>query len=166
MVIDLTVTAEGIVRTSDLYLATVRNRAKLAYPSVGAWLSGQEPAPAPLAAVAGLEENLRLQDAAAQALKRLRHERGALTLDTAEGRPVFAGDQLQDVAAVSRGRASELIEDFMIAANTATAEFLERHGFAALRRIVRMPERWPRIVKLGEEAGVSLPRMEMQNRAQ
>jgi len=145
------------VQTSDLYLAMVRNRAQLAYPSVGAWLGDAGPAPAALSAVAGLEENLRLQDTVAQALKRLRHERGALTLDTAEGRPVFSGDQLQDVAAVARSRASELIEDFMIAANSATAEFLERHGFASLRRIVRMPERWLRIVKLAADAGVSLP---------
>jgi len=157
VVIDLTVTADGAVRTSEVYLARVRNRAKLAYPSVGAWLSGEGPAPPALAAVAGLEENLRLQDTVAQTLKRLRHERGALTLDTAEGRPVFAGDQLEDVTALQRGRASELIEDFMIAANSATAEFLERHGFSSLRRIVRMPERWPRIVKLAADAGVSLP---------
>jgi len=157
VVVDLTVTPDGVVQTSDLYLAMVRNRAQLAYPSVGAWLGDAGPAPAALSAVAGLEENLRLQDTVAQALKRLRHERGALTLDTAEGRPVFSGDQLQDVAAVARSRASELIEDFMIAANSATAEFLERHGFASLRRIVRMPERWLRIVKLAADAGVSLP---------
>jgi len=157
VVVDLTVTPDGVVQTSDLYLAMVRNRAQLAYPAVGAWLGDAGPAPAALTAVAGLEENLRLQDTVAQSLKRLRHERGALTLDTAEGRPVFSGDQLQDVAAVTRSRASELIEDFMIAANSATAEFLERHGFASLRRIVRMPERWLRIVKLAADAGVSLP---------
>jgi exoribonuclease-2 len=145
------------VSCSDVYAAAVRNRAKLAYPSVGAWLAGDGPAPAPLAAVPGLEENLRLQDAAAQALKQSRHERGALTLDTAEGKPVFAGDELRDVTAVHRSRASDLIEDFMIAANTATAEFLERHGFSSLRRIVRMPDRWPRIVQLAAETGTTLP---------
>ena len=157
VVIDLTVTTEGAVRQSDVYLAMVRNQAQLAYPSVGAWLSGEGPAPEPLAAVPGLEDNLRQQDAAAQALKRSRHERGALTLDTVEGKPVFAGDQLQDLAATQRGRATELIEDFMIAANTATAEFLEQRGFASLRRIVRMPDRWPRIVTLAADTGTSLP---------
>jgi VacB/RNase II family 3'-5' exoribonuclease len=157
VVIDLTVTASGSVRTSDLYLATVRNQAKLAYPSVGAWLSGAAVAPQALSVVDGLADNLRLQDAAAQALKQSRHERGALTLDTVEGKPVFAGDELQDLAAVHRGRAAELIEDFMIAANTATAEFLERHGFASLRRIVRMPERWPRIMTLAADTGTALP---------
>jgi exoribonuclease-2 len=150
LVVDLTVTPEGSVRSSDIYRATVRNRARLAYPSVGAWLDGTAPPPAPLAAVPGLEENLRRQDTAA-------HERGALTLDTVEGRPVFAGDELRDLAAVGRSRASSLIEDFMIAANSATAEFLERHGFSSLRRIVRMPERWPRIVTLAADTGTTLP---------
>jgi VacB/RNase II family 3'-5' exoribonuclease len=157
VVIDLTVTPQGSVRASDVYLAVVRNRAKLAYSSVGAWLAGSGPMPTPLAAVHGLDANLRQQDAAAQALKQSRHERGALTLDTVEGRPVFAGDQLQDLAAVQRSHASELIEDFMIAANTATAEFLERHNFASLRRIVKMPERWPRIMELAAATGTQLP---------
>ena len=157
IVVDYTVTPGGSVRTSELYLALVRNRAKLAYPSVGAWLSGGGPAPDALAGVPGLEENLRQQDVIAQALKLSRHERGALTLDTVEGRPVFAGDQLHDLTAVQRSRATELIEDFMIAANTATAEFLERHGFSSLRRIVKMPERWPKIVALAAAAGTTLP---------
>ncbi len=157
IVIDLTVAAGGSVQASDVYRAMVRNRAKLAYASVGAWLDAAGPEPAPLAAVPGLADNLRLQDAAAQALKQSRHERGALTLDTVEGRPVFAGDEIRDLAAVHRSRASELIEDFMIAANTATAEFLERRGFSSLRRIVRMPERWPRIVKLAADTGTTLP---------
>lgn len=157
VIIDLTVSSDGSVRASDLYLGVVRNRAKLAYPAVGQWLSDAGPAPAALAAVPGLAANLRTQDAAAGALKRSRHERGALTLDTVEGQPVFAGDELQDLAAVHRGRASQLIEDFMIAANSATAEFLERHGVASLRRIVRMPDRWPRIAKLAADTGTALP---------
>jgi exoribonuclease-2 len=157
VVIDLTVSASGSVVTSDLYQATVRNHAKLAYPAIGAWLTGDAAAPPALIAVAGLAANLRLQDTAAQALKQSRHERGALTLDTVEGKPVFAGDELQDLAAVHRGRASELIEDFMIAANTATAEFLEQRGFFSLRRVVGTPERWPRIISLAAETGTALP---------
>jgi len=157
VIIDFTVSTNGAVHDSALYLALVRNHAKLAYPSVGAWLTGDAEAPSALTAVPGLAENLRLQDTAAQALKSSRHERGALTLDTVEGKPIFAGEELQDLAAVHRSRASELIEDFMIAANTATAEFLEQHGFASLRRIVRMPERWPRIVTLAARTGTTLP---------
>jgi VacB/RNase II family 3'-5' exoribonuclease len=157
VVVDMTVTADGGIRASDVYLATVRNRAKLAYPSVGAWLEGQAPPPATLQAVDGLADNLRQQDAASRALKDSRHRRGALTLDTIEGRPVFDGDTVRDVTAQRRTRAAELIEDFMIAVNTCTAQFLETRGFASLRRIVRMPDRWPRIVELAAASGTTLP---------
>ena len=157
VVVDMTIDGDGSIETSKVYRAVVRNHAKLAYSSVGAWLEGQGPAPAALTAVNGLAENLRRQDAIALALKASRHRRGALTLDTIEGRPIFDGDVVRDVAAIHRTRASELIEDFMIAVNTCTAKFLESCGFSSLRRIVRMPERWPRLVALAAETGTTLP---------
>jgi exoribonuclease-2 len=157
VVVDMTMNGDGEIGNAEVYLAIVHNKAKLAYPSVGAWLEGQAAPPATLRAVAGLEENLRIQDDAARALKDSRHRRGALTLDTTEGRAVFAGDNVRDVTATARTRASELIEDFMIAVNTSTAKFLESRGFSSLRRIVRMPERWPRIVSLAAETGTQLP---------
>ena len=157
VVVDMTMGDDGDIRTADVYLATVRNRAKLAYPSVGAWLEGEAPPPPKLQAVNGLDENLRRQDTVARALKESRHRRGALTLETIEGRAVFDGDSVRDVVAQRRTRAAELIEDFMIAANTCTARFLESHGFSSLRRIVRMPERWVRIIALAAETGTRLP---------
>ena len=157
VVVDMTMGDDGDIRTADVYLATVRNRAKLAYPSVGAWLEGEAPPPPKLQAVKGLDENLRRQDTVARALKESRHRRGALTLETIEGRPVFDGDSVRDVVAQRRTRAAELIEDFMIAANTCTAQFLESHGFSSLRRIVRMPERWVRIIALAAETGRRAP---------
>ncbi|HEX5107332.1 MAG TPA: RNB domain-containing ribonuclease [Vicinamibacterales bacterium] len=157
IVVDMTVADDGTMTSATLFPAIVRNHARLAYPSVGAWLEGRGPEPPPLATVPGLAQNLRMQSDAAAALKRSRHRRGALTLDTAEGKPVFAGDELRDIAAIDRSRASELIEDFMIAANTATAQFLESRGFSSMRRIVRMPDRWPRIVTLAAGTGTTLP---------
>jgi len=157
VVVDMTMGNDGDIRAKDVYLAIVRNRAKLAYPSVGAWLEGKSAAPPKLQAIDGLEDNLRRQDAASRALKASRHRRGALTLDTTEGRPILDGDTVRDVTAQRRTRAAELIEDFMIASNACTAEFLESHGFSSLRRVVRMPERWPRIVALAAETGTDLP---------
>ena len=157
VVVDMTVSPEGEVGGAEVYLATVRNHVQLAYPAVGAWLEGDAAAPEALTRVSGLAENLQLQASAAGALKELRHRRGALTLDTAEGRPVFAGDEVRDIAVQQRSRASELIEDFMIAGNSSVARFLERHGFCSVRRIVRIPERWPRIVALAAETGTRLP---------
>jgi len=158
MVVDMEVLPDGSVGASDLYPARVRNRAKLAYRSVGAWLEGAGPLPTAAAAVAGIDAQLRLHDEAAGRLRRLRHEHGALTLETLEARPVFTADgKLADLAVDPKDRAKELIEDLMIAANTATAVFLDKHGLPSLRRMVRSPERWPRLMELAAQHGGHLP---------
>ena len=157
IVIEFEVGADGAVGKSDIYRAVVVNRAKLAYNSVAAWLDGTAPAPAPIAKVSGLDENLRLQDRVAQAMKTRRHRQGALSLETIEARPVFDGDSLTDLQADRKNRATELIEDFMIGANGVTARYLEQKGFPALRRVLRSPERWARIVELARDEGGRLP---------
>ena len=121
IVIQLDVDAAGLVQQSDVYRAMVRNRAKLTYDEVGAWLEGRGPAPAALARVGGLEAQLRQQDRIAQALRASRQAQGALDFDRAEMRPVMEGDRIADLKAVAIGRARDLIEDFMIAANGASA---------------------------------------------
>ena len=157
LVIEMTIDAGGMVTGSDIYRAQVRNRAKLAYNSVAAWLDGKAAAPAPVAAVPGMEQQIRIQDQVAQALKRVRREHGALTLETIEARAVFDRGTLTDLRADERNRAKDLIEDFMVAANGVTARFLEGKGFPSLRRILRTPERWNRIVALALESGERLP---------
>jgi VacB/RNase II family 3'-5' exoribonuclease len=157
LVIEMTVDASGTLAGSDIYRALVRNRAKLAYNSVAAWLDGTGQAPAQLAAVPGMDEQLRTQDRVAQTLKRVRHEHGALTLETIEARAVFDRGALSDLRPDERNRAKELIEDFMIAANGVTARYLESKGFSSLRRVLRSPERWGRIVALALETGERLP---------
>ncbi len=139
LVIEMTVAADGTLTGSDIYRARVRNRAKLAYNSVAAWLDGKAPAPAPVAAVPGMDEQIRLQDKVAQVMKRVRSERGALTLDTLEARAVFDRGVLSDLRPDERNRAKDLIEDFMVAANGVTARFLESKGLPSLRRMLRTP---------------------------
>ena len=156
-VVEMEVGADGAVGKSDIYRAVVVNRAKLAYNSVAAWLDGTAPAPAPITKVSGLDQNLRLQDRVAQAMKTRRHQQGALSLETIEARPVFDGDSLRDLQADQKNRATELIEDFMIGANGVTARYLEQRGFPALRRVLRSPERWARIVELAKDEGGRLP---------
>ena len=151
MVIEMAVAADGSIAGSDVYRARVHNHAKLAYNAVAAWLEGDGPMPPRMAAVAGLAEQVRLQDEAAGRLRRLRHEQGALDLETTEARPVFADGEVTDLREERKNRAKELIEDFMIAANGVTARFLDAHGLPSLRRVVRTPERWPRIVQLAAE---------------
>jgi exoribonuclease-2 len=157
MVVDMVVGEDGALDGSEVYRALVRNHAKLAYNSVAAWLEGNGPAPDALAAVNGLEENLRLQDATAQKLKALRHRLGALTLETIEVYPVFDNDEVTGLEENVKNRAKEIIEDFMIAANGVTARFLESHRFSSVRRVVRVPRQWDGIVALAEQHGTRLP---------
>jgi ribonuclease R len=157
IVIEMVVAKDGTVKASDVYRALVCNRAKLAYNGVAAWLDGVAPAPPRIAAVLGLDEQLRIQDRVAQAMKAVRHEHGALNLQTLEPRAVFEGDVLSDLRPEEKNRAKELIEDFMIAANGVTARYLEQKGSPAVRRILRSPERWEKIVLLAAALNERLP---------
>jgi exoribonuclease-2 len=148
---------DGSIQASDLHLARVRNQAKLAYDSIAAWLEGAGALPDAAAAVGGLDANLRLQDEAAQRLRKFRHEHGALTLETTEAKPVFEGEQVHGMALEAGNRAKAIIEDFMIVANGVTARFQSDRGFPSLRRVVRVPKRWNRIVDLAAQAGCALP---------
>jgi VacB/RNase II family 3'-5' exoribonuclease len=157
IVIELIVAEDGSLQSSDLYRATVRNRAKLAYNSLAGWLEGHGPMPEEIGAVAGLDENLRLQDRVAQRLKAARHAHGALDLETIEARPVFVGDELRDLETDQQNRAKDLIADFMIAANGVAARYLASRKSPSLRRVVRTPKRWDRIVELAAGRGSTLP---------
>jgi VacB/RNase II family 3'-5' exoribonuclease len=157
IVVEMAVDADGAVGQSDVYRALVLNHAKLAYNGVAAWLDGAAPVPAPISAVPGLEEQLRIQDRVAQTMKGLRHKHGALTLQTIEGRAVFDGDALADLRADEKNRAHELIEDFMIGANGVIARYFEQKGVSSLRRVLRSPERWERITDLAKGLGERLP---------
>ncbi len=157
VVIEMVIAADGTVTASDIYRATVFNRAKLAYNGVAAWLDGNAPAPPRLAAVPGMDAQIRVQDQVAQALRKVRHEHGALQLETPEVRPIFDAGKLADLLPDETNRAKQLIEDFMVAANGVTARFLEQKGMPSLRRVLAIPERWDRIVALAAEAGDKLP---------
>jgi exoribonuclease-2 len=157
LVIEMEIDATGQVRGERLYRAVVVNRAKLAYGAVAAWLEGRAEPPPQVAAVPGLAENLQLQDRVAQALRRRRYQRGALDLDVIEPRAVFDGDAVADLRVDPQNRAQQLIEDLMIAANLATARFLDDQGFPSLPRVLRSPERWARIVELAGAHGTQLP---------
>jgi len=157
VVIEMVFAGNGSLRSSDVYRAMVRNQAKLAYDSVAAWLEGSGPVPEGIAAVVGLDENLRLQDRAAQTLKMNRYGRGALDLETIEVRPVFAGDELRGLEKDRQNRAKDLIAEFMIAANGLVALYLSGKKSPSIQRVVRRPKRWDRIVVLAAEHGSTLP---------
>jgi VacB/RNase II family 3'-5' exoribonuclease len=157
VVVEMVFATDGSLQSSDIYRATVRNRAKLAYNSVAAWLDGSGPMPPGIGAVAGLEENIRLQDRMAQTLKTVRYAHGALVLETIEARPVFVGEKLENLETEQENRSKDLIADFMIAANGVTARYLASKKFPSLQRVVRRPKRWDLIVELAAEHGSTLP---------
>ncbi len=157
LVIEIAVDTEGTASDGKTYRALVRNRAQLAYNCVGAWLEGKGPAPAKVAASADLAAQLKLQDAAAQRMQGNRFQHGALDLETIETRPVMHADQAIDIAPLQKNRATSLIEEFMVAANGVIARTLEDAGVASIRRIVRTPKRWDRIVEVAAGLGATLP---------
>ena len=157
IVIEFTVNAQGEVTSNQLYRALVRNRAQLTYNAVGAWLEGRAAAPAKVAASAELQAQLKLQDEVAQVLRNNRHLHGALDIETIEVHPVMLNDQAVDIVRQQKNRATELIEDFMIAANGVVAGMLEQNKIASIRRVVKTPERWDRIVALAAQQGGHLP---------
>jgi VacB/RNase II family 3'-5' exoribonuclease len=155
VVTEFVVDSGGHVKSSEVYRALVRNQAQLQYNSVGAWLEGTAAAPPKVAASVDLQNQLRLQDEAAQKLKNQRYENGALNLQTDELRPLVLNEQVIDVVNQQKNHATDLIEDFMIAANGVVARMLEK--VSSLRRIVKQPERWDRIVQLAAIHGEKLP---------
>jgi exoribonuclease-2 len=157
IVMEMAVRTDGSMAGADVYRAVVLNHARLSYNAVAAWLEGDRPAPPGLAAIPGLDEQLLSQDRVAQALRRVRQQHGALRLETTQVHAVFDGADVADLVPDRKNRAKELIEDFMIAANGVTARFLAGRKMPALRRVLRVPRNWDRIVELAAKAGEGLP---------
>jgi VacB/RNase II family 3'-5' exoribonuclease len=157
IVIEFVAGNDGAVHSSTVYRAILRNKAQLTYNAVGAWLENKSGAPDEVAASNELQSQLKLQDEIAQALKNERYRHGALNIETIEVRPTVLNDKVVDVVKQEKNRATELIEDFMIAANEVVARMLETNKVSSIRRVVKTPERWGRIVELAAKQGEQLP---------
>ncbi|HKO44885.1 MAG TPA: RNB domain-containing ribonuclease [Pyrinomonadaceae bacterium] len=157
VVTELLVGADGAVSNFNFYRATIRNQAKLSYNKVGAWLDGQSGPPESVTSVAGLEEQIRLQAKGAERLAEFRKKSGAIELGTIQAVPVIEGDGKLRLKVIEPNAARELISNFMIAANIAMAKFLEDQGGPSIRRVVRLPEHWDRIVEIAADLGEQLP---------
>ncbi len=157
IVAEFTVTENGTIQDSAIYPAAVKNKAKLAYNSTGDWMEGKNKMPDAIAAVAGLDQNLKLQEDAAKKLKSLRFINGALSLETIQARPIFQEDQVSDLEEDRPNSAKDIIQEFMICANGISARFLSSNKLPSFRRIVRVPKRWDRIVELASEWKFKLP---------
>jgi exoribonuclease-2 len=157
VIIEFAVAADGAVHSEQIYRAVTRNHAQLTYDAVGAWLEHTAAAPPKVAASPELQQQLALQDECAQRLLAARQRHGALNIETIETRPVLLHGEVTGLVRQEKSRATELIEDFMIAANEVVARTLEKLRLPSIRRVVKTPARWPRIVDLARLLGVTLP---------
>ena len=158
VIIDFTVGSDGSLKDGgSIYAARVKNKAQLTYNAVGAWLEGTAPAPPKVAASADLQAQLKLQDEAAGLLRDARHRLGALTFDRVEATAVMADGKVTGISTRTSNRAAHLIEDFMVAANETMALYLRNAKVSSIRRVVKLPERWARIVELASQHGGNLP---------
>jgi exoribonuclease-2 len=157
IVVEYSVDSSGATSDEKAYRTLVRNRAQLAYPGIGAWLDGKAAAPAKVAASSDLAAQLKLQDTAAQRMAGGRYQHGALEFETIETQPVLVTDDVIGIAPIVKNRATSVIEEFMVAANGVVARTFESAGLASIRRIVRVPKRWDRIVELAAQKGTTLP---------
>ena len=156
MITEFELSAANSLTSSRIYPAIVKNKAQLAYNSVGAWLDAKESAPPKIAASHELQKQLKLQADIAQRLRKERYKQGALDLETIETHAVMQNESIH-IEAQSKNAATELIEDFMIAANGVVARTLQQKKIPAIRRIVKTPRRWDRIVQLAAGMGEKLP---------
>lgn len=157
IVIDFLINEDGEVKSGEVYRAVVHNRAKLIYEIVGDWIEGRTPIPDSISSIAGLEDQLLLQDKIAQAIKAARQRNGAMEFDSIETKPVFKEQQVIEIALRQRNRAHQLIENFMIAANGVMVNFLRSKNSPVIQRVVKTPERWERICEIAIEHGDNLP---------
>jgi exoribonuclease II len=158
IVTEMVIAADASITQRLVYRGLVRNKAQLAYDAISAWLGGDGPLPHAAGRIAGLEAQLRAQDEVAQRLRVRRHNQGSLELETFEPRAVFDGERVVDIRQQEHNRARQLIEELMIATNECTARHLAGAGGASLRRVVRSPDRWLRIVEVARNYGVNLPK--------
>jgi VacB/RNase II family 3'-5' exoribonuclease len=157
VVVEMVLGSDASIRSSAGYRALVRNKAQLAYSGVGSWLERQASAPPKVAASTALQDQLKLQDEAAQRMRAARYKMGALNIDSIETTAELLNGQVSGIHVAQKNRASELIEDFMIGANGVIARMLADKHVSSIRRVVKTPERWDRIVELAAKLGEHLP---------
>jgi exoribonuclease-2 len=157
VMVEMIVGADGMVRSAEIYRALVANKAQLTYGGIGNWIDNGAAMPNKVAKTEQLEAQLRLQAKIAGALRKTRLDNGALEIETVEARAVSDNGRVTAIEKTQKNTATEMIEDFMIAANGSVARFLQAHRVSAIRRIVRSPERWTRIVELARQFGNNLP---------
>lgn len=157
IVIDMLVPRNGDAVLQGVGRALVRNKAKLVYEQIGAWLEDEASAPGDVETNPELREQVLLQQETAGRLEAARTRTGKLNLRTIETRPVVQDGRVADLRTTNANPARRIIENFMIAANMCIALRFSQMGQPAIQRVVTEPKRWDRIRDLASACGDSLP---------
>ena len=157
MVVKIEINENGEIESSSIFQAIVHNYAKLTYNSIGDWLEGKISLPEKVKKIDGLEKVLKTQNEAAQILRKRRHELGSLTLHSSEARVKIKSEDQITIKISPHNLAHQLIEEFMIATNQCMVQHFNDAKIASLRRVVRVPKNWPRIVEVANSFGEQLP---------
>jgi len=157
LIIEFSVFRDGKTTPGAIYRGLVRNKAKLIYEEIGSWLEGKTGVPVSVARIPDLQEQLKLQDEAAERLSKFRIEQGALEFDTIEAKPVIREEKVVGLVIQEKNRARSIIENFMIAANVTMSQFLRNAGIPMIQRVVRVPKNWPGIMSVAADYHETLP---------
>ncbi|HHT7362517.1 TPA: ribonuclease R [Legionella pneumophila] len=137
MVAELSITQEGKISRSRFYRAVIHSHARLTYTSVGAWLEQGKADEKHQTLWPMLESLYDLY----HVLLDTRRLRGAMDFETTETRIEFdENKKIKCIVPVIRNDAHKLIEECMLAANVATARFLEKAEIPTLYRVHAAPE--------------------------
>ena len=157
LVVEFSVFPDGQIGSAAIYQAIIRNKAKLVYEEIGGWIEGKTEVPASVDHVAGLKEQLELQDEAAERLSKFRIEQGALEFETIEAKPIIREGKVVDLLIQEKNRARSIIENFMVAANVTMSQFLKKAGVPMIQRVVVVPRNWPGIREVAAFCHEPLP---------
>lgn len=157
MVTEVVVSTSGEAEYRAAFAALIKNRAKLAYSSTGAWLEERGPVPAAIANVPGMKEQIRLQLQTSNLLREFQKEHGALAFSSHEATPVLQDGEIKDLAFAEHNLAESIIESFMVTANVAMAKYLRDKQRLSIRRVVQTPRRWDRIQAIAAQYSIRLP---------
>jgi len=156
-VVEMEIADDGRFHLRGLYPALVRNRAKLTYRNVASCVEKGIGLGHLIPSVPGLIKQLALQDRIAQRIQAFRNAQGALEFGIAELQAVVVDGIPVGLQERTQNRAHKLIENYMIAANVCVTEFLHKNHLPTLRRVVKIPKRWNRIVSIAKILGEDLP---------
>ncbi len=138
MVVEMDFSSTGKMQSAEFYPAVIKSKARLTYNKVKSMLIDRDKE-----LIKEYKRLFPMLEAAAelsQLIRKRREERGSLDFDIPEPEVIITQGEIENIIKRERNLAHLIIEDFMIAANEAVAEFLTEKGYPFLYRIHEEPD--------------------------